>query len=162
MVNDNQKPSDLDRIAEEFSAAFRAGDKPSVREFLLRYPDPSGELEKLLKSIEMIEGIKAPQDMEAKSEFRIPEQLDDYRIVREIGRGGMGIVFEGIHLALSRRVAIKVFTGSILNQKQQLARFKQEARAAARLRHRHIVPVYGVGSTQDLQHSRWTRKKPLS
>lgn len=145
MGQSEQEHFDHDRIAEEFSAAIRAGENPSVDEFVSRYGDRSGDLKKLLDSIVLIEGVKEQSQPESQSP-QIPEQLDDYRIVREIGRGGMGIVFEGIHSALSRRVAIKVFSGNVLNEKQQLARFKQEARAAARLRHRHIVPVYGVGS----------------
>lgn len=152
MGRSDHEQFDLDRIAEEFSAAIRAGENPSVDDFLNRYHDETGELEKLLSSIALIEGVKQQNNVPEDPVHQIPEQLDDYRVVREISRGGMGIVLEGIHLALSRRVAIKVFSGNVLNEKQQLARFKQEARAAARLRHRNIVPVYGVGSTKGIHY----------
>lgn len=144
--------SDLDRIAEEFSQAIRRGDVPSVDAYLKKYHDSSGQLHELLSSIAMIEGLKQesqfanPDQKSATVQF---DQFDDYTIVREIGRGGMGIVFEAIHQSLGRRVALKVLSGHLLDETKHLARFRREARAAARLRHTNIVPVFGVGSTDD-------------
>ncbi|MCA9126806.1 MAG: serine/threonine protein kinase [Planctomycetales bacterium] len=136
----------VDQIAEEFSAAIRSGLAPSIADYLQMYPDESGQLARLLESISMIEGMKQQFEM-GKDETTSPaiDALDDYQIVREIGRGGMGIVFEALHQSLGRRVAIKVLAESLLERHQQLSRFRQEARAAARLRHSNIVPVYGVG-----------------
>src|SRR5262245_42921719 len=71
--------------------------------------------------------------------------LGDFRLVREIGRGGMGIVYEAEQISLKRRVALKVLPFAAVLDNRQLQRFKTEAMAAARLHHQHIVPVYQVG-----------------
>ena len=70
-----------------------------------------------------------------------------YRLVRKLGVGGMGIVFEAEHTDLNRRVAIKVLHGALNRDPQVLARFKQEARSAARIRHPHIVEIHDFGTT---------------
>ncbi len=132
--------SSLDLIAEEFASAVRRGDAPSVEEFIARYPGAPDDLRTLLQSVAMLEGMK-----ERGSESPLIRQLDDYKILREIGRGGMGIVFEAIHESLGRRVAIKVLSSGLLGDPKHLARFRREARAAAKLRHSNIVPVFGVG-----------------
>jgi serine/threonine protein kinase len=72
-------------------------------------------------------------------------RLGDFRIIREIGRGGMGVVYEAEQLSLNRRVALKVLPFAAALNPRQLQRFKTEAQAAAQLHHSHIVPVYAVG-----------------
>ncbi len=74
-----------------------------------------------------------------------PGQLGEYRIVREIGRGGMGVVYEAEQESLGRRVALKVLPSHLLADAKQVRRFQREARSAARLHHTNIVPVFGVG-----------------
>ncbi len=71
--------------------------------------------------------------------------LGDYQLVREIGRGGMGVVYEALQLSLNRRVALKVFPFAGVLDQRQLQRFKTEAQAAAGLHHGNIVPVYQIG-----------------
>jgi serine/threonine protein kinase len=140
----------LDRIAEEFAQEIRSGGQPSIESFVARHGDPSGHLRSLLGSIAMIEGLKQQTSApgEATRVGTIPiTQLDDYQIVREIGRGGMGVVFEAIHHSLGRRVAVKVLAGNQLGDTRHVTRFRREARAAARLRHSHVVPVFGVGQS---------------
>ena len=78
------------------------------------------------------------------------ERIADFRIVREVGRGGMGIVYEALQESLGRRVALKVLPAPQGADRTRLARFEREAAAAARLHHTNIVPVFGVGSEQDL------------
>jgi len=72
--------------------------------------------------------------------------LGDFRIVRELGRGGMGIVYEAVQISLGRRVALKVLQDSAALDPRRLRRFQVEAQAAACLRHPHIVPVFATGS----------------
>jgi serine/threonine protein kinase len=71
--------------------------------------------------------------------------LGDFHLVREVGRGGMGIVYEAVQLSLGRRVALKVLPFAATLDPKQLQRFKNEAQAAAHLHHPNIVPVFGVG-----------------
>ena len=73
------------------------------------------------------------------------EPLGDYRLIREVGRGGMGIVYEAEQISLGRRVALKVLPYAATMDPKQLQRFKNEAQAAAQLHHTNIVPVYAVG-----------------
>src|SRR5262249_59494739 len=74
-----------------------------------------------------------------------PERLGDYRILREVGRGGMGVVYEAEQESLGRRVALKVLAAPGLHDPRRLLRFHREARAAGRLHHTNIVPVFRGG-----------------
>src|SRR5262245_4370720 len=77
-----------------------------------------------------------------------PRQLGDYRILREVGRGGMGVVYEAVQESLGRHVALKVLSSHALLSPTQRERFRRESRAAARLHHTNIVPVFGVGEQE--------------
>ena len=81
-----------------------------------------------------------------------PESLGDYRILREIGRGGMGVVYEAEQVSLGRHVALKVLATSALLDPRHIERFHREAKAAARLHHTNIVPVFGVGEAHGLHY----------
>src|SRR6516165_2481619 len=80
------------------------------------------------------------------------QQVGDYQILREVGRGGMGVVYEAQQLSLGRHVAIKVLPSHALLDPRQLGRFQREARSAARLHHTNIVPVFGVGEQDGLYY----------
>ncbi len=84
---------------------------------------------------------------QSKQPFATPtKQIGDYRIVREIGRGGMGVVYEAHQISLERRVALKLLPFAAVLDQRQIARFQNEAQAAAQLHHPHIVPVYAIGN----------------
>lgn len=75
----------------------------------------------------------------------------DYEVKRELGRGGMAVVYEGVEIELHRRVAIKVLPPE-MSSAQTAERFKREARLAASLDHPHIIPVYRVGTADGIQY----------
>src|SRR4029079_6768565 len=79
-------------------------------------------------------------------------QIGEYRIVREIGRGGMGIVYEAHQKSLNRKVALKILPFAAVLDQRQIARFRNEAQAAAQLHHPHIVPVFAVGQEQGVNY----------
>src|SRR5262249_54281766 len=78
----------------------------------------------------------------------VGRHLGDYRLLREVGRGGMGIVYEAEQVSLGRRVAVKILAFASALDPRQAQRFQREAQAAAQLRHPNIVPVYAVGCEQ--------------
>src|SRR5207245_3539962 len=90
-------------------------------------------------------GARSEGGLAAADAVEPPEALGDFRIVRELGRGGMGVVYEAVQLSLGRRVALKVLPFAAALDAKQLQRFKNEAQAAAHLHHTNIVPVYAVG-----------------
>jgi serine/threonine protein kinase len=92
-----------------------------------------------------------PPSMSAVPERQVGQQLGDYQVAREIGRGGMGIVYAAHQVSLNRPVALKVLSASLGLTAQGVQRFRREAEAAARLHHTNIVPVYGIGE-QDGTH----------
>ena len=97
-----------------------------------------------------LSGIEKDLERPLPEEKPIEEEqsLGDYRIVREIGRGGMGTVFEAVQESLGRRVALKVLPGTFALDPKRLERFRREARATARIHHPNIVPVYEVGEAE--------------
>ncbi|HBE66622.1 MAG TPA: serine/threonine protein kinase, partial [Planctomycetaceae bacterium] len=151
-IPNSQDSEQIDALAEEFSRALRDGQRPSVEAFVSKCTsiDKAEELRELLANIQLLEELKQPPQIDVGLPADL-DGLDDYTLVREIGRGGMGIVYEAVHRSLGRRVAIKVLAGRELDEPKRLARFRVEARAAARLRHPHIVPVFGIGN-QDSVH----------
>jgi WD40 repeat protein/serine/threonine protein kinase len=92
------------------------------------------------------------QQTPAAKEVLPLEQLGDFRIIREVGHGGMGIVYEAEQLSLGRHVALKVLPNRMMLDAAQKRRFEREARAAAKLHHTNIVPVFGVGEQDGLPY----------
>jgi hypothetical protein len=141
------------RALEEYLAAQEAGAKPDRTAFLARYPAVAGALANCLDALEFVhaaapqletpEGNRPDGFLHSAPDMGTP--LGDFRIVREIGRGGMGVVYEAEQLSLGRRVALKVLPFAAALDSKQLQRFKNEAHAAAGLQHTNIVPVYFVG-----------------
>lgn len=139
--------ADLEQLADEFISRIRRGDHPSVSEYRERYPDLSDEIEEFFPAIAALEGGKYGEPVPGKVSLgaSVPEQLGDFKIIREIGRGGMGVVYEATQESLNRQVALKLLPRHLLLDEKQLKRFKREAELTASLHHTNIVPVYGVG-----------------
>ena len=145
------------QIADEFVEAFRQGQRPSVEEFARRYPEHAEEIRDMLPALVLMEKAKASEAPGGRRPARGPaalplSQLGDYQILREVGRGGMGVVYEAEQLSLGRRVALKVLPFASTLDAKQLQRFKNEAQAAAGLHHSNIVPVYGVGCDRGVHY----------
>src|SRR6185503_3287160 len=80
------------------------------------------------------------------------QTIGDYQLQREIGRGGMGVVYEAFQVSLRRRVALKILPFTVANDAKQISRFKNEAQAAAQVQHPNIVPVYAVGEENGVHY----------
>jgi WD40 repeat protein len=136
-------------VAESFLARYRAGERPSVAEYAARHPELADQIRRLLPALVTVEqDLSVDVDAAPAARDAIESQskrLGDYRILREIGRGGMGVVYEAEQVSLGRRVALKVFPHHVALDPKALERFRREARSAARLHHTNIVPVFEVG-----------------
>jgi serine/threonine protein kinase/Flp pilus assembly protein TadD len=143
-------------IVETYLARLAAGTAESPEVVLARHPEFKTELSDFFHARAQVDGVVAPlrQAVQADSPDHgdpaagasaVPRELGDFRILREVGRGGMGIVYEADQLSLGRRVALKVLPFAATMDSRQLQRFQNEARAAAQLHHTNIVPVYFVG-----------------
>jgi serine/threonine protein kinase/WD40 repeat protein len=141
----------LDRLADEFALQLRRGERPSLKEYMDRYPDLAADIAELLPTlVEIAQADQARNEAAAPPGTPTPRQIGDYRLVREIGRGGMGIVYEAEQISLGRRVALKILPLGALKSGKALERFKREARSAAQLHHTNIVPVFEVGQEGDV------------
>jgi serine/threonine protein kinase len=125
-----------------------------LQTFLDRYPAYSAELREFFAGEQRARRLAAPlrpviQAALASSVASVagapPDPLGDFRIVREVGKGGMGVVYEAEQLSLRRRVALKVLPFAATMDQRHLQRFLNEAQAAACLHHTNIVPVHFVG-----------------
>jgi serine/threonine protein kinase/WD40 repeat protein len=142
----------VEELAEEFLDRYRRGERPALSEYTRRHPDLAALIHEYFPAMVVMEELGSVGGEGSKPTARtvmegglIPQELGEYRIVREIGRGGMGIVYEAVQESLGRHVALKVLPFQGLMNATYLERFRREARAAARLHHTNIVPVFGVG-----------------
>src|SRR5206468_10509589 len=150
----------VEELAEEFLARFRRGERPALSEYTGKYPELAGDIRELFPALVMLEEARPPvvpstDAAGAQTEGTLApplERLGDYRVLREVGRGGMGVVYEAEQESLGRHVALKVLPRHALLDGRHLQRFKREARAAARLHHTNIVPVHGVGEQDGLHY----------
>ncbi|MEM7231519.1 MAG: WD40 repeat domain-containing serine/threonine protein kinase [Planctomycetota bacterium] len=144
------KRDPVEELAEEFLERARRGDEPRVEDYVQRCPERAELIRELFPTLLVLEAVAEPEPAsEDISAFgaTLPPVIGDHRILREIGRGGMGVVFEAEQISLGRRVALKVLPCHGIVHETLLERFRQEARAAARLHHTSIVPVFSVGES---------------
>jgi serine/threonine protein kinase/WD40 repeat protein len=148
-------------LAEQFLERYRKGERPPLKEYTDRHPELAAEIrevfpamaimEKIAVAESSLEGEEADKKAARPAELAL-KQLGDYRIIREIGHGGMGVVYEAEQVSLGRHVALKVLPSQSLADAKQKRRFEREARAAAKLHHTNIVPVFGVGEHEGLPY----------
>jgi serine/threonine protein kinase len=169
-------PADEQRMAEEeavhprvfeamqeYTAAIDAGKRPNRQELLKKYADVAEELSAYLHGVAFLDsaveqikgdvGVKSTgQERSSGGLIGFGEPLGDFQLVREIGRGGMGVVYEAVQLSLGRKVAVKVLPLAASLDGRHLQRFRNEAQAAAQLHHTNIVPVYAVGCERSVHY----------
>ena len=167
-------PDALGPIAESFLARLRRGEHPSVKEYADRFPEHADQIHEVFPALAEVELAAVGPDASrpsASGHLRSPnataeratgprtetaagvsalERIGDYRINREIGGGGMGIVYEAEREALHSRVALKVMHPKLRNRSDHLRWFLREARAAAGLHHTNIVTVIDYGQHDDV------------
>jgi hypothetical protein len=136
---------------------LESGLGPDPAKLLAEHPELADVLKPYLEELDLLHqaaqtgmGASAWLDDEVRGSER--GRLGDFRLLREVGRGGMGVVYEAEQVSLNRRVALKVLPFAATLDARHLQRFKNEARAAAHLHHPHIVPVYGVGSDNGVHY----------
>jgi serine/threonine protein kinase len=132
------------RIADEYLDQLALGGVPDLADYARRYPQVASVLPHVLPALKIIHEL-APDIPAPALQPADLEVLDDYRILGEVGRGGMGVVYEAEQISLGRRVALKVLAPICGTGTKQLARFQIEAQVAAALHHPHIVPIFAVG-----------------
>ena len=136
-LDDAERYDLLDRLVEEFAARLRRGEQPALKDYTDRYPELADELRELFPALVQVEYVKEichdrDEAEQARTTSPSLSQVGDYRIIREIGRGGMGVVYEAEQESLARHVALKVLPAHALLDPRHLHRFRREAKAAAR------------------------------
>src|SRR5262249_9100921 len=131
-----------------FLERYRRGERPAATEYAARHPELAEQIRALFPALALMEDVRpGPHTAPGACPHTAgpPRRLGEYPIVREIGRGGMGVGYEAEQESLGRRVALKVLPMGAPHDAHQVERFQREARAAARLHHTNIVPVFAVG-----------------
>jgi serine/threonine protein kinase/WD40 repeat protein len=159
-MDSDSSPSNVDfvdELAEQYLLRRRHGERPTPEEYAARYPEFASRILDLFPALEVIEVLKpTARDFEPPTGGQRGASLSDgagaparclggYTLLRELGRGGMGIVYEAEHGSLKNRVALKVMHPRFRPDKAYVRRFQREARAAAKLHHTNIVPVFDYG-----------------
>ena len=159
MRSDESAPDLVERLTEEYLQRRRRGERPTVAEYARCYPKLADRIIEVLPALELIErfrptpGDRADQIWPWSAQGRPTgatagddcRKLGDYQLIRELGRGGMGVVYEAQRESLQKSVAIKIMHPRYQADPASVTRFLTEARSAARLHHTNIVPVFDFG-----------------
>jgi serine/threonine protein kinase len=158
MLMSNLDETDDGRVVaamKEYLRMLDAGDAPTQEDFLSRHAEIADQLRPSLEGLALVRHAAAPKTsatMVPPDAAFTAQPIGDFKIVSELGRGGMGIVYEAIQLSLGRRVALKVLPFASGLDEVRLQRFRNEAHAAAALHHTNIVPVYAVGNDRGVHY----------
>jgi len=165
----------VSRVADEYVGRLARGERPTVGEYARRHPAIAAVLREVLPALELLRGgpgtgaapspSSPPPATGRPAAAEVPPgeipsavpgaargTIGDFRILREAGRGGMGVVYEAEQVSLGRRVALKVLPFAAAMDARHLQRFRHEAQAAALLHHTNIVPVFGVGCDRGVHY----------
>lgn len=145
------------RLLDQILDQVRAGETPQADQLAAEHPQNAAEIRHLISVVKLIYDAAEQADPVADLDARVhlgrrKPILGDFQIVREVARGGMGVVYEALQISLNRRVALKVLLPGVTVCDRTLARFDREARTAGGLHHTHIVPVYAVGEEDGIPY----------
>ncbi|MBL9161766.1 MAG: serine/threonine protein kinase [Planctomycetaceae bacterium] len=144
-------------LDEYMSELESTGLPPDVERLAVEHPDLAEELRSYADSLQVLHQMTTglrPESAQPQASAATgrAKRLGDYEILREVGRGGMGVVYEARQLSLNRLVALKVLPFAAMLDERQIARFRTEAQAAAQLHHPNIVPVHAVGQERGVHY----------
>ncbi|MDX1948171.1 MAG: serine/threonine-protein kinase [Pirellulaceae bacterium] len=148
----------LSSLLDRYLLALEQGTPLDVSALAVEHPDLAEVLHPYLRSLADLHDLAAGLgDAKRSSQGWIesaagPRRLGDFELLRELGRGGMGVVYEARQLSLDRLVAIKLLPLAAVLDSRQIARFRHEAQAAAQLHHPHIVPVFAIGEESGIHY----------
>lgn len=141
--------SALEDILEIYLQELADGNEPDQEAYLTAHPDLADSLRGIFRTLDFVETTSRSL---SASTIAPGSVLGEYRILREVARGGMGVVYEAVQKSLNRRVALKVLpTGALLSDSAK-ERFTREAATAGKLHHTNIVPVYAVGEERGIHY----------
>ena len=143
----NDPSSQLATLLDEYLAELQAGRQLNRQQLLAEHPELAAQLEQCLSGIEFIHQASTPRLVASA-----PTQLGDFRILREVGRGGMGVVYEAEQISLKRRVALKVLRYGAAADSEAMQRFQREAETVATLHHMNIVPIFAIGAEHGVNY----------
>ncbi|MCA8944079.1 MAG: protein kinase, partial [Planctomycetes bacterium] len=144
MSSDDRHP--VEALGEEYLARRRRGEIATIEQYAQDHPEYADEIRELFPAMEALESLKSASGSGfTQFDDETLEQLGDFRVIGEIGRGGMGVVYEVEQKTLGRRVALKVLPRQMVADAARRERFEREAQTAAGLHHTNIVPIFGVG-----------------
>ncbi len=152
----NDELTSIEQLCDRYVQEYRLGNSVSIEQFAAAHPRQEARILELLPTIMMMENAR-DRNLGKRKDGRVnrgPEkitQLGDFRIIGELGRGGMGIVYEAHQDSLDRNVALKVLPKHALAEKQ-VEKFNREASVAANLHHTNIAPIYGVGEANGFHY----------
>ena len=141
-----------ERLVEDFLDEMRGGGPADEATFIAAHPKQANELRELLPLLAEMEDYGRKRRRKDCKEPEPPPDLpgSDYTLVRKIGSGGMGTVWEAMQISLNRKVAVKILVPPRRREEAWRERFTREARIVAQLHHPNIVKVYGAGTTGNL------------
>jgi serine/threonine protein kinase/Flp pilus assembly protein TadD len=142
-------------LIEELTEKFQSGQPVDFEACLREHPEYADQIRQLLPALRILADVSrsgGPTGILTNPDDPTSGVLGDFRLIREVGRGGMGVVYEAEQISLGRRVALKVLPFAATMDPRHLVRFQNEARAAASLEHPHIVPVYAVGCERGVHY----------
>lgn len=140
----------LEVLLSQFAEEVRGGLMPSIEDYAARHPDCADEIRELFPLVASLESWKDNKEVECLRR-NVPDEIEvdafgDYKVIRELGRGGMGVVFQAAHMQTRRPVAVKLLPWRYAaNMPRWKERFHREAATIAALRHKNIVQVYSFG-----------------